>query len=369
METSGKAGGKARKTASSAAKLKKLPKDFPQLLQASPFDLEAVKAVFARCAIDARGGYMEETALMMSGCTVELAHWLVAQGADVNAVDKYGNTALHAWSRRVWKTLPVALLLELGCQADARDKEGLTPLHCAADGKNLEAVRTLLAHGVECNAVDQNQHTPLEYALLRASNLDLPRLAPVAEALLQAGATVSSKARDYTRKLATTFDFHRAKLDAALLQAGSSALDTLCGLLSVEKPVPRRLHDGSEAITVNASSWQKQHAELWQLLVPSSGPAKTVQGEVIRISGRIGDELQRNGGCNWDTHYDAMAEALLGHVQTQVALSEEELRELRAAVKSLRREDASNATLARLSVAWVLKNPTPVTLSKPTYNR
>ncbi len=261
------------------------------------------------------------------------------------------------------------MLLELGCQVQVRNKEGSTPLHCAADGKNLEAVRTLLAHGVECNALDQNQHTPLEYALLRASNVDLPRLAPIAEALVQAGATVSSKAQDSVRRLATTFDFHRAKLDAELLKAGSSALDSLCGLLSVEKPAPRRLHVGSEAITVNASTWQKQHAELWQLLVPSSGPAKTVQGEVIRISGRIGDELHRNGGCNWDTHYGAMAEALLGHVQTQAALTEQELHELRAAVKTLHREDAASATTARLAVAWVLKNPTPVTLSKPAYKR
>ena len=67
MAPSEKAAGRSGKTASSAKKLKKLPKDFQQLLQASPLDLEAVKAVFARCAIDARGGYMQETALMMSG--------------------------------------------------------------------------------------------------------------------------------------------------------------------------------------------------------------------------------------------------------------------------------------------------------------
>ena len=46
--------------------------------------------------------------------------------------------------------------------------------------------------------------------------------------------------------------------------------------------------------------------ELWNFLVPERGRAQTAQGEVIRIAGRISDELMRNGGLNWDEDYQNM---------------------------------------------------------------
>lgn len=92
------------------------------------------------------------------------------------------------------------------------------------------------------------------------------------------------------------------------------ASDALYTLFDVP-PVPRRtLHDGKSPIAAKPGRWEDQHQELWELLVPSSGPAATVQGEVIRISGRINDEIERNGGVNWDGDYRKMADAFLDHL-------------------------------------------------------
>ena len=54
------------------------------------------------------------------------------------------------------------------------------------------------------------------------------------------------------------------------------------------KPVAKRItHDGVSPILVKEGSWEEQYEELWSFLIPSSGAAKTVQGEVIRIPGRV----------------------------------------------------------------------------------
>src|ERR1044072_8758514 len=43
---------------------------------------------------------------------------------------------------------------------------------------------------------------------------------------------------------------------------------------------------------------------LWQSLVPDSGQASTVQGELIRSVGRLRDEAERNGNANWDEGHE-----------------------------------------------------------------
>ncbi len=123
---------------------------------------------------------------------------------------------------------------------------------------------------------------------------------------------------------------------------------------------PRQLHDRTAPIVARAATWQKRHAALWNLLVPSSGPCKTVLGEVIRIAGRVADELQRNGGVNWDYHYDAMLKAFCAHVASGHGLAAALIAKCRAiAAKGRRRDDEDgNRRLAELAVAWIELNST-----------
>ena len=75
------------------AKRKTLPKNFEELLRAN--DRDMVKAVFDTCLIDARGGYSKQSALAFAECDDALTHWLIDQGADLEATDSYGETPLH----------------------------------------------------------------------------------------------------------------------------------------------------------------------------------------------------------------------------------------------------------------------------------
>lgn len=80
-------------------------------------DIEALKAVFDSCDLNARGGVFKQTALAFVDCPDDLTRWLVEQGADLSAADSYGETPLHARAGH-WKG-NVDLLIELG--ADVND--------------------------------------------------------------------------------------------------------------------------------------------------------------------------------------------------------------------------------------------------------
>jgi hypothetical protein len=173
----------------------------------------------------------------------------------------------------------------------------------------------------------------------------------------------------FVARIGTDFEFHRGGFNPDTVEATSAALDKLYVLFGAP-PVPRRLlHDGRSPIVARSARWEDQHQELWELLVPSSGAADTVQGEVVRIAGRICDELERNGGINWDRAYRKMADAFLAHVASGVPLAEPLLTETRELVAQLKRKNSDARRLSELAVNWVAQNPTPLKLAPPDYDR
>ncbi len=347
------------------AKKKTLPKDFDELLKVG--DLAKLQAVFETCDVDARGGYAKQTALAFDECPDALARWLVSRGANLTAVDTWRNTPLHSRARS-WRS-SIAVLLELGADVNAVASIG-TPLHAAADSKHAENARQLLARGAQIDARNEEGLTPLEVALRGCTNAELDRMPAFVTAMLDAGATRTPAMNGFVKHVGEFFEFHRDAFNAEGVVAASAALDYLCVTFDVT-PVPRRrIHDGTAPIIVKSTTWQKQHAELWNLLVPSGGPAKTVQGEVIRISGRISDEWERNGGANWNRAYAQMANAFSVYVQRGTPLGLSEVAEIESIVRSLiDRGGAGNDRLAELAVAWVLKNPQPLALEIPDYEQ
>jgi hypothetical protein len=169
-------------------------------------------------------------------------------------------------------------------------------------------------------------------------------------------------------RLGETFEFHRSSFNRESLPAASAALVELYALLDVPPVAARVMHDGISPIVVGAGEWRTQHAELWQALVPSKGAAQTVQGELIRISGRIADQVERNGAAHWDDHYRAMTRAFVALVATGFALSDADLLVVREAVRG-KPADYVCEDLMRLAVRWVQRNPTPVALPPPSYER
>lgn len=316
------------------AKRKTLPMDLADRLGSAP--LAELIAIFDRCALDARGGYSKATALAFDECPDELAGWLVAQGLDVDAADSYDRTPLMARRR-------IRALLDLGADVHRRDYQGATALHAAAARYSADNVRLLVQHGADVHAENDAGDTALLAALRQCRNIQIAVAAETAAALLEAGSTATAEVRGEVERIGRDFEFHRDGFNPALLAEAEAGLGRLNALFDVAAAAPRLLHDGVSRITVTATSWPEQYQELWELLVPSSGAAATVQGEVIRISGRIADERDRNGGANWDRDYDAMAAAFERITGSPVD--------------------------AEVAVRWVLAHPDPLPLPMPAYRR
>jgi len=122
---------------------------------------------------------------------------------------------------------------------------------------------------------------------------------------------------------------------------------------------------------ITTKGWQAQHNELWDLLIPSNGHAKTVQGEVIRITGRVSHEILDNGGVNWDSDFRMMLDALIQYFMTGMPLNDTMLQEAITLSKRLRNGSGNDepARLCELAVYWVLANPNPITMKQPDYRR
>ncbi len=57
---------------------------------------------------------------------------------------------------------------------------------------------------------------------------------------------------------------------------------------------------------MKASDWKKEHARLWAALVPPSGQAAALQGELVRIAGKLTDEAERERQLGeQQTHHSA----------------------------------------------------------------
>ncbi|MDD1506334.1 ankyrin repeat domain-containing protein [Pseudomonas sp. CNPSo 3701] len=349
-------------------KRKTLPKDFGQLLEQA--SLEELIAVFDQCELEATGGYSKSTALGFYNCPDELVRWLVEQGAGIDARDTYQRTALHHRSSS-WKG-GVDLLLDLGADIEAQDYQGDTPLHAAAKSHKVQALAALIRRGADIDARNRQGHGVLQIALATTSNADIEATAKIAQILLDAGVPVDDAMLAEVQRIGREFEFHRAGFKPDYLEATDAGLASLYGLFGVTPVASRQLHDGKAAISVADGPWHNQHQQLWQLLVPSNGPAATVQGEVIRLSGRISREIHHNGAANWDADFKAMLTALVRHLGSAVPLSPGELAEAQALAAALRGGDDDAARTDRLSalaVQWVIANPQPLSLPLPAYRR
>ena len=101
---------------------------------------------------------------------MELVSFLVENGADVNAEDvaqgdgnKHGATPLHLASLNGDKKL-ATFLVKNGADINAEDGDGRTPLHMASIDGSTELASFLIANGADINARNKNGETPLCFA-------------------------------------------------------------------------------------------------------------------------------------------------------------------------------------------------------------
>ena len=117
----------------------------------------------------------------------EIAEYLIAHGADVDARDELQHTPLHLASM-LNNFEVVKVLIDNGADVNAKNAEGQTPLHLHTRGSytGWESGKILIDNGANLNAQDENGETPLHYLTLRGEpNIEL------AEYMIRRGAEIN----------------------------------------------------------------------------------------------------------------------------------------------------------------------------------
>jgi ankyrin repeat protein len=180
---------------------------------------------------------------------IELSSWehlnemgyFLAKGADINAVDKDGNTAL-IWSCLQKRIKSVKFLLDRGANTEARDKDGKTALIQAAWADHAEILELLLERGTNIEARDKDGNTALIFSGREGHT-------ETTELLLAKGANVNAGNLDG---------------DTALIRASS------CGYTEIVKVL---LDNDADVNIKNSTGWTalkaaslQRHTEIAELL-------------------------------------------------------------------------------------------------------
>ncbi len=220
----------------------------------------------------------------------------------------------------------------------------------------LEQIPLLIARGGDINARDISDKTAL---------YDVVERFPVADAsrMVSWGADplVTADSRVYGKAVPTEYALHRSFLEAPR------------ALFRVEqreaKPAPVV---GERLIFDAGATPMREFSRLWDQLVPDSGQCQTVQGEVIRIAGRVGYEVYDNGGVNWDRSCGALLDQYLSVVRSGLPIPPSSVARAEAAVASLKSRSMSHQAvddITELAVEWVRLNPVLVEMDVPDVGR
>lgn len=348
-----------------SSKRKTLGNDFQKL--ADTKDDEAIIAFLKRCDVNACGGVPKRSALGFD-ISERVMNWLVEQGADVNFTNSYGATPLHHHAGM--RTGNVKHLLKLGASINAKDKMGDTPLSKAVEAFQFENVKALVEAGADIDVIVRD--LPLIGLALRGtSNINIPVCADIVEYLFDKGAKLTGEEAKEVTRIGSDFEFYYDRISSELVDELEAGLHRLYKLFDVS-PVPKRIMQKlNEPIKVTSTTWQKQHHELWNLLVPAQNHAETLQGEIIRISGKLSYEILDNGGMNWDQEYVKMARSMSDYLR-QGKMEENDLKECESLIEQICEDQADETGIERLcelSVKWVLQNTMPTVLNQVEYNR
>ena len=344
------------------AKRKTLLDNFKEIIDSG--DFEAFKNVFDKCEITATDrGKTTCNAFSYRNLTPKHIQFLVDRGLDINADCGFGEPAIdfHACNKE-----NIDCLIKNG--ADVNLVLGFlgTPLARACFSNKAQAVRNLLEVGASVkNAEECIGISLLDETLRPCSNIAIIDVLEISRMLIDQGCKPTDKTKMLVREIGERFEFCRDEFNQSSVNEYSDALNELYKLYDVE-PVSRIIkHDGKSAIVVKGKRWQEQYNELWKMLVPASGSAVTVQGEMIRIVGMISHEILDNGGINWNDRHRKMLSSLSGLLNPNMGWNKRLVAEATDIIGEITSytSEAKIDRLVEIIVKCVVDNPKPIKLT------
>ena len=144
---------------------------------------------------------------------IDLAKALIADGADINAVNSISWTPLFIAS--FYNNTEIALaLISAGANVNKINSDGQTPLHMATREGNIEIVRALIVAGADLNVVEDASFTPVYLASCYGHT-------EIVKTLIKAGANIHIANNTYTTPLRIASFYGHIDIVRALLDAGA----------------------------------------------------------------------------------------------------------------------------------------------------
>ncbi len=113
-------------------------------------------------------GLDKELAEAVAAGDIQKLKMFLEQGADINAVNKEGETALMVAALE-GRTDMARFLIERGADLNAKDSVGATPLLYAALGGSLETIKLLIDKGSNLNARTRDGQTVLSISRMKGN--------------------------------------------------------------------------------------------------------------------------------------------------------------------------------------------------------
>ena len=167
--------------------------------------------------------------MLCSTGLIDLVQSLMKFGADVRAVDKYGNTPMHIACYCGQKQIVKLLLLKSYYQlVDSVNEEGYTPLMMACRENKDEIVQILLKKGANVNMGADINDTALHVACING-------LSEVAELLIENGAEINCRNKIGATPLKLAFQNNHCELVCRLIEKGATIDDSLACAINTQR--------------------------------------------------------------------------------------------------------------------------------------
>lgn len=278
----------------------------------------------------------------------------------VNATNEIGETPLiiAAYLDRIEV---LKLIIEQDPMIDFRVQGSIseTALLEACGQRRLESIKLLLEAGADIEQEGRFGLTPLATIFTNTFSDPIPcaaylvsKGAKVTERVLQMG--ISWNAERFTEFL-KTMDYDMSHVIIPIeenpIQKEEESIDASIDI--------EHLHN-----TVNAGNYFETAKVIWKKLVPGSGQADTVQGELLRAVEKLRDEAQRNGNGNFNKNcHGLLINYLRGYLAAGNVFDEVKTEEIsrdldRLSIKNRPyTEDDIYDRITERIVDWYLKNP------------
>lgn len=355
-----------------------LPEDFYEIMKRG--DPEEIKAVFQDKELLKFLTESKESRhnplFKYSPCT-EIYKWFVEQGFDITMIKKSYGQPIHYHAFCQYNNIEGIILAGADIEAKAgRDDDGATPLEIASQSLQPSSMKVLIKYGADVHVKRNGKgllHTVISEFKHSVGIHDIEIKAfECMELLINAGVEIEDGMKDEIIVICKEIDKRKNSFKPYQNdpQPYEDGVNRMCELFGVERPASV-VHDGKSPITVTATDWREQHAELWDKLVPGSGKCRTVQGEVVRIGGKINYEIFHQSGMHWDADFRKMLNALKKYYEMGTIPDEEEHQEALALIKSINGDSDGDDVLrlCEINIHWVLANPEPIELGEVNYKR